>query len=205
MKTSKVKFIKKYGTEVKVRKFVSGVFNEYSTKALLGRGSRTNSMMRLLQTLKEGIFLPDDDIDSGYFVESLVNNETFIVGGTHAEIERNEVVSIVANLLLCNSLMTIKGQKKVADTRGNLKTEFVTICTDLPCHIQEVSNELRQYEPGLLPETEYMVYSTALDVAETDQLVLAVRGRSESFKVLSKDYVTFPNLVIIQVCRDIRK
>ncbi|ALA07159.1 hypothetical protein SECTIM467_29 [Brevibacillus phage SecTim467] len=205
MKISKTKFIKKYGTKVIVRKFVSDSFREHSSFAILGRGSKTNSTMRLLQTLREGIFPADEDLDSGYFVENVTQNETYIVGGTLPEYGVNQTLSIVANLLVCNSFLTIKGQKKVADARGNLKTEFVTTCSDLPCHIQEATNELRQYDSGVLPETDYVIYSTSLDVMETDQVVLAVNGKSEAFKVLSKDYVTFPNMVVIQVSRDVRK
>lgn len=205
MKLSKIKFIKKYGTDVKVKRFSSGTFTEVPTKALLGRGSKSNSTMRLLETLKEGIFLPDDDIDSGYFVENLTQKEMYVVGGTHPEYGVNETLSIVANLLMCNSAMTVKGTKKVADTRGNMKTEFVEVCKDLPCHLQEVTNELRQFEAGIHPDTEYQVYTTAIDITETDQVIVSVGGRSEAFKVIAKDYVTFPNMVKLQVCRDIRK
>jgi hypothetical protein len=206
MKSTKTKFIKKYGSKVTVKNWAAGVFTEPKpTHALLGRGNRTNSNMKLLQTLREGIFPAEADIDSGYFVENVTQRETYIVGGTLLEYGINETLSIVANLLICNGLMTLKGQKKVADTRGNMKTEFVVTCADLPCSFTEVSNDLRVADAGILPETEYMVYSTLVDVIETDQLILTVNGKNESFKILSKDYVTFPNMVVLQASRDIRK
>lgn len=206
MKLARTKFIKKYGTKVNVRKLDSGSFTEpYPTIAMIGRGSRTNSTMRLLQTLREGIFIADADVDSGHFVENPTTNEVYIVGGTLPEYGINETIAIVANLLLCNSTLTLKTQKKVADARGNMKTEFVAVAEDLPCHLMEVSNELVQVDSGVHPETEYMVYSTSLEVTETDQLSLTVTGKSESFKILSREYVTYPNMVVLQVRRDIRK
>jgi hypothetical protein len=206
MKSAKTKFLKRYGMKVGIMRFVDGAFTEpVPTTAMIGRGSKSNSTMRLLQTLREGIFPADDDIDSGYFVENLTQNEIYIVGGTVPEYGVNETQAIVANLLLCNSKLTLKGQKKVADARGNLKTEFVVSAADLPCHLMEVSNELRQADAGVLAETEYMVYSTSLEVTETDQLTLAVNTKSDNFKILSKEYVTFPNMVVLQVRRDIRK
>lgn len=202
---AKTKFIKKYGTSIKIRRYVSGSFEEHASFALLGRGSRTNSTMRLLESLREGIFTHDAAVDSGYFVENAAQNEVFIIGGTQPEYGVNGALAVVANLLLCNSSLTIRGQKQVADGRGNLKTQFTTSCQDLPCYVQEVTSELRQYDAGLLPDTDYLIYSTAIDVLETDQLLLSVRGNAESFKVLARDYVSYPNMVVLQVSRDIRK
>lgn len=207
MSLAKTKFIRKYGTRVTVKRWTAAenVFTDLAeTSALLGRGNRTNSNMRLLETLREGIFPFDTIIDSGCFVENVTQRETYIVGGTLPEYGVNQTLAIVANLMLCNSLLSIKGQKKVADTRGNMKTEFFTLCTNLPCHVLEVSNELRMAEAGILPDTEYLVYSTSLAVTETDQLVLMVNGNSEPFKIMARDYVTFPNMVLLQVRRDIR-
>lgn len=202
---AKTKFIKRYGNKVEVKKWAEGVYSNHAkTSALLGRGSKTNSVMPLLETQREGIFIYGTDVDSGYYVTHLVTNESFIVTGTVPEYGTRGITATVGNLLACNSLLSVKGDRKVGDERGNLKTSFVTVVEDLPCSLIEVSSELVSSDAGLLPDTEYLVYAPRMIVAEDDQLLLSTGGEPEPFKVLASNFVTFPNMVILQVSRDIR-
>lgn len=202
---TKAKLIKKHGSDVVLKRLVSGTFTETPTKAMIGRGNRSNTALRQLESQKEGIFYPDLDIDSGDYVHDPILNEDYVVSALYPEPFKNKVIAKIGILHKCNSFLSVKGQKKVADTRGNLKVQFVDVCADIPCYMEEVTNELRQYQAGLHPDTEYMVYSPAVDAAETDQILLKIRGVDEQFKAVAKDFVTIPNLLILQVARDVRK
>lgn len=202
MKSYKSKIILKYGTDLIVSRFGE---EERKTKALLGRGSRNNTNMKRLESQKEGIFLPDFDVRGGDFVINPNHNEMYVVSGAHKEYDGNFTLSVVVNLLKCNGSITVKENKRVADSRGNLKTVFEDKYTDLPVFLQEVTNELRQYEPGIHPDTEYRLYTTSIEIAEVDQVLVTVLGRTENMKVISKDYTTFPHMVVLEVNRDIRK
>lgn len=203
MRSTKIRIIQKEGVNVQVERYATK--NLINTKALLGRGAKTNANMKLLEGQKEGIFLPDLQIDSGDFVHNKTHSEIYVVSGTHQEYYRDTALSIVANLLKCNNTLTVKGNQTVADNRGNLKTVFTVTYDGVPCHLQIVTNALRQYEPGIHPDTEYRIYTTSLDVKETDKVSIKVRGKDEEFKVLAKDYITYPMMLVLDVSRDIRK
>lgn len=205
MKQYKSTIIRKYGTTVNVKRFYDKGVDERETKALLGRGTRNNVNMFKLATQKEGIFLPDFDVVSGDYVENKNHNEMYVVVGTHQEYDGNRTLSIVTNLLKCDYKATIKGHTRTTDSRGNLKSVFGDKYVDVPCYVEKVSANLRQYEPGLHPETEHKVYLTDIDVTEVDQLVLNINGRDKPFKVLTTDYISFPNLLVLEIGGDIRK
>lgn len=204
MKTAKARIIKKQGNDVQVTRYVSGSPVMKETVALIGRMNKTLANMKQLESYKEGIFLPDMDIDSGDFVYNTSQSENYVVSAVYPEPFRNQTISLVTTLLKCNHLLNVKNMQKVADTRGNLKSELVTVYKAIPCFVEEVTNELRQTDAGIHPDTEYQVYTTALDIKETDQVSLRVRGAEDKFKVIALNYVTFPQMLVIQVSRDVR-
>lgn len=197
------KFIQKYGTAVDVSTYFPAV-TVSSTKAVLGRNAKSQQSTDLLENLKEGIFPFGFDIDSGYVVHSPEYGESFIVSGVHKDINRR-TQSKVAALLQCNSTMNVKSKGTVADKRGNIKESFVDVFSGVPCYLKQVKNELIQADAGQHVETDYLVYTTSLPIKETDQITIVVRGQEEPFKVVAKDYLTYPNMVVLSVCRDVRK
>ncbi|MGG1263845.1 hypothetical protein [Brevibacillus laterosporus] len=207
MKKNKIRLIKSQGTEVEVKRYISPSSSAatFKTIAIIGRGARTNADMYKLEGQKEGIFFPDTEIDSGDFVYNSSQSESYVVSGTHKEPWKNGTISIITNLLKCNHIINVKSNVKVADARGNLKTKLNDIYTGIPCHVEQITNELRQYDSGIHPETDYRVYTTALDIKETDQVTLVVMGKEEQFKAVARDYISFPKMLVLDVCRDIRK
>jgi len=205
VKKAKARIIKTQGTDVQVTRYMSGVPVTFETKALLGRMNKQVTNMKQLESFKEGIFLPDSGVDGGDFVYNLAQGENYVVSATHLEPYRNSTISIVATMLKCNHLMTVKSLQKVADTRGNLKTELVTTYTGIPCFLEQVTNELRQIDAGIHPDTEYRIYTSALDIKETDQVTIHIHAKEEAFKVIALDFVTFPKMLVMEVSRDVRK
>lgn len=206
MITYKSSIIKKYGTPVEVKRFLGDVvMHSDTTKALLGRGTRSNNNMKAFENQKEGIFLPDFNIDSGDFVYSHPHNEVYVVAGTHQEYHGSKSLSTVTNLLKCSHDMTLKGNRQYADDRGNIKNEFGEKYKNVPCYLEHISSQLRQYEPGLNPDTEHRIYTTDLTVELTDQIIMSFKNKKMTLKVVATDYMTFPNMVVIEVAKDIRK
>lgn len=206
LKNYKSTIIRKYGTTVEVQRYLGDQVSETrQTKALLGRSTSTNTNLKAFENQKEGIFLPDFDIDSGYYVINRAHNEEYLVISTHQEYDGDSKLSIVTNLMKCNHRLTVKGTTRVADNRGNLKSVFGDKFKDVPCYLEHISGQLRQYEPGLNPDTEHRIYTTALDMRLNDQVVVNMGQRELVFKVVDLDYMTFPNLLVIEVAKDIRK
>jgi len=205
MRNHKARIIRRQGNDVTVTRYVNGIPTSYDTKALIGRMNKGVTNMKQLESFKEGIFLPDVDIDSGDFVRNHSQDENYVVSGTHFEPFKNTTLSVVCNLLKCNHLLTIKSLEKVADARGNLKNELVVKVQGVPCFVEKVTSDLRQIEAGIHPDTEYRVYTTALSVKETDQVALVIQGQEKTFKVTATDYDTFPKMLVLEVCSDVRK
>lgn len=206
MKDYKSTIIRKYGTSVEVQRYLGDMpTRTLETKVLLGRATRTNANLKTSESQKEAIFLPDFDVDAGDFVINKNHNEDYVVVTTHQEYDGNRTLSIVANLLKCSHKLTLKGNSKMADDRGNLKTTFGEKYKDVPCYLEYVSSQLRQYEPGLNPDTEYLIYTTDLNIDLTDQIKISFGKREMTFKVVFVDYTSFPNLAVIEVAKDIRK
>lgn len=194
--------IRKYGEPVDIFRFDTDSLDLVSsTKALIGRSSKTVSNMFRLATQKEAIFLPDQDVQNGDYVYLMNTDEMFIVVGTHNEYGRNSVISIVSNILKCEYVMTVKGYITDADDRGNIKKIFGDKYSDIPCFYEHISGDLKQYDPGLNPEAEYRIYTTAIEIEETDRIEIYLRNTNiaKKFKVVSIDPVSLPGLLIIDV------
>lgn len=205
IRNQKVAIIKRQGTDVEVHRLNLATPLILKTKALIGRGNRSNTNMKQLESQKEGIFYPDMDIDGGDFVYNHPLNESYVVAGVHQESYGNSILSKVVNLLKCNRYMTVGKMVDGTDGRGNLTKVFETTVEDMPCYLQEVTADLKQTDPGLHPEAEYRVYTTKLTVEYDDQISFEVAGTDETFKVVARDYTTFPGMLVLEIRRDIRK
>lgn len=206
MKNYKSVIVKKYGTPVEVHRYLGDLpIRILETKAVLGRATRSNTNLKTSENQKEGIFLPRFEIDGGDFVINKVHGEDYVVVTTHQEYDGKDTLSIVANMMKCSYRMTLKGNTRVTDARGNLKSAFGEKYKDVPCYLEQISNELRQFEPGLNPDTEHRIYTTDLDIELTDQVVITEGRRELVLRVVALDYFSFPGLVVIEVAKDIRK
>jgi len=206
MRKDKIRLITKQGSNVTQRRFAGPLSpaEEEKTKAIIGRLSSSTTDFKNLENLRRGVFYPDFEIDSGDFIHNDTLSETYVVSATFPEPYRDQIISHVATLMKCNHLLAIKSSMKVADNRGNLKTELKETYSHVPCYVEQVTNELRQFDPGILPDTEYRIYTTALEVKETDQVLINVRSEGQQFKITARDYVTYPKMLVLQVTRDIR-
>jgi len=201
MKSYKSTLIKRYGTTVEIHKYLGDKPKEIvETKALLGRSTRTNSNLRTFEHQKAAQFLPKTDVSNGDFVVNKIHDESYVVVGVHQEYDGNKTLAMVTNVLKCGHKLDLKGNVEVADSRGNLKVTFDYKYQNVPCYLEQITAQLRQYEPGLNTDTEHLVYTTDLKIELTDRLIIG----NSSFKVVDRDYTTFPGLVRVEVSEDKR-
>ena len=199
----KVKLIHKFGTNImRIRLYT----NEYAySKSIMGRASSSFTDLVSLEVNKQGIFLPDFDVLSGDIIINDVTNEKFIVCGIHNEFFKEELLSKACAMLKCDSEITIKSYVIGADERGNIINNFETLYENIPCYILPLKDQLKAYESGVFPETTFRVYTTTLDLKQTDKLFVKINDKMEEFKILSKDYLSHDHIVILDVVRDIRE
>lgn len=203
-KAYKSSIIRKYGTNVELHKYTKDVLTEVlKVKAVLGRNTRNNVNMFKLSHQREGIFLPETPVDTGDYVYNKNHSECYLIVGRHQEYDMDSTLSIVTGMMICEHSLTIKGIKKVADARGNIKNEPYEKYKNIPCYLEFVGSNLRQHEPGLNPETEYKLYVTDIELLENETVNLKGRMFDNNYKILTIDYVTFPGLAVLEIKRDV--
>lgn len=205
MKRAKARIIKSEGNEVRVTRYLTMSPIEFETIALLGRMEKSPTNMKRLESFKQGVFLPGDGIESGDFIYNIPQNEHFVVSANHIETHRNQHLSTVADLLKCNHLIGVISMQEVADNRGNVKYLPVTTYEAIPCYIEKVTSDLRQIQAGIHPDTEFLVYTSSIDVDEEDQIQFFDHSTKKPYKVIATDYVTYPMMVVIEIRSDVRK
>lgn len=202
-KAYKSNIIKRYGTNVEVQKWSDDKPVEIlPQKALLGRNTRNNVNMFKLTHQKEGIFLPTSEVRTGDYVYNPEHDEMYLVVGEHQEYDGNKKLSWLTGLMKCEHYMKVRSYEDIADDRGNIKKGYVTKFENLPCYLEFVSGNLRQLEPGLNPETEYKVYVSDVTIKEDDLVYIYSKNREYKSAVLALDYISFIDLLVMEVKRD---
>jgi hypothetical protein len=202
---NKSKIIKIQGSTVDILKYDRNSLNspplQTNTKAIISRASRSNTNMVMLESQKQAILLPTVDVSGGDYLKQ--SSTYYVISGLVEEHYKDKVISKVVNLLKCNNTFKLKSNTISADDKGNLIKNFVEVISDLPCYIEEVSADLKRLDAGLHADTEYYLYAFNIPLLETDKIIISVNSVEQSYKIMAKDYLTFPNMVIIQICRNV--
>lgn len=191
------------GVPVQVKQTDGTLLHE--TKSLIGKATKQFFSEISLEYHRKGIFVPEVTVSNGVFVDNMVTNETYLVVATMPELIMSEVGSTIARLIECNSKVTIKGISETADQYGNITTEPVTKADLMPVHVEAITAELRQYDPGLHPNVQYRIYSPSIDLDVLDTVSLSVNGKTQKFKVEALDYISFQGIVLIDIASETRK
>lgn len=174
------------------------------TIALIGRASRQSSTMETLEAHRRAHFIPELSVDSGETIHDLTTNDKFIVVAVYKEHFESEVIAVITHNVLCNTKLTLTTLTETVSSRGDIvKTEVVKF-DGMDVFTQAATTQMKQQNPGIFVDTEYMVYAPAIDVSTLDKLTLTVGTRKTPLKVVHADYITFPGLVVIQACSETR-
>ena len=174
------------------------------TIAIIGRASKQFNSTLALEHYRRAHFLPNIDIKSGYLCYSIPANETYILVATYPDLIAGKICTNVSHMMICNSEISTKGDEMVADGRGNLKKVPIDKVSNLSVHAQLITQDLRMYDPGLHPDSKYLIYAPGVSISVLDKLKLRVLEWEESFKVVAVDYISFPGCALIQVTSETR-
>lgn len=202
MSSEKRDIILSEGVPVEVSDLSGTVVN---TIALLGRSNRQFSTMVSLEAHRRGHFIPDISVDSGDSVLNTVTGDRYVVAASYREIYQQLEISIVTHLVLCNTKLTVTIFSEVVNARGDIKKTEVVKYDNVDVFTQSVTQSLRQENPGLYVDSEYVIHAPAIDVKTLDKVTLTAGTRKTPLKVVDTDYITFPGMVIIQACSETRK
>lgn len=189
------------GVKVQIQS-TSGV--SQTTTALFGKATRQFFSALALETTRKAQFVPEVDLANGYIVHILASGETYIVVSNFEQLVDNQVASVVVQMYRCNSKIDIKTVGTTADENGDITTADITKYSDVTVNIEAVTSDLRQYQPGLLAETTYLIYAPSVEVSILDTISADINSRKVPLKVVGTDYVSFPGLVLIQVKTETR-
>lgn len=206
MKDAKKAIILQEGVPVEVKDISLATPIVIETKALLGKATKQFFSEISLEYHRKGQFIPELNINNGMIVSNIVTDEHYLIMANYKEFFQNQHISTITRMIECNSVATIEGIQKTADDFGNIRKGTVIKVKDLQVHVEAVSAELIQYNPGLHEEVEYRIYATAInDINVLDKVILDINGIKKEFKIKSLDFISFRGIVIIGVSSETRK
>lgn len=184
---------------------VYGIDYAVSTVAIIGRASTSTSTLIALESHRRANFLPEVPLPCGSTVYNNVTKERYVIISTFDEVLENEKAATVCIMYLCNAELTVSSVVEDADENGNITLIEVEKYKNVPVHITQVNAELRQMDPGLSPDAEYVIYMTGYDLDILDKFVVRKGSRELALKVLSCDYFVFDGAVQIQAATETRR
>jgi hypothetical protein len=176
-----------------------------STRALIGRASKQFNSTLSLEHFRRGYFLPEVPVDNGYVCHNIPANEDYILVAVYPEMIRGKVATNASHMMVCNSTLDIMGDDiETADDRGNITKEPQVKYSQLKCHTQVNSPDLKLYDTGLHPDTEYVIFAPGVQIAELDRIILTNGIQTLPLKVIQPDYISYPGVVVLQVKSETR-
>lgn len=175
-----------------------------NTKAIIGRASTQNFEMRL-EHYRRMQFLPDAGATNGCIVRVISTNEDYLILATMNEVIHNQHVAVSAIAVSCNAELRVEGIQEKADKRGNISKIPVVKAERLKSHVQLLTADLKQYDPGLHQDAEYRIYAPLFDIDILDQVTMYINGKSVKLKVVAVYYTQFDGIVTLEVKTETRK
>jgi hypothetical protein len=174
------------------------------SKALIGRASKQFMNSLSLEENRRGYFLPDVNLDNGWIVLNNTTGEYYIAIAVYPEIYNTEILSIASHMFVCNAVIDISGFSEVWDDYGNKEVTPVVKVSGSRCYLQHVSAELRQFDPGLHHDAEYIIYTQQCDVNLLDTIKLKNNSPEINMKIVDINNFSFNGITKLQVRTDSR-
>jgi hypothetical protein len=177
-----------------------------TTSALIGRSnSGQGNNANLLESMRKAQFLPTIGVVGGEHVTNTTTGETYLIVGTQDELIQGQKAAIICYMYVCNATVTISGITEVADKNGNIKRAPIDKLKDVSVYVQQITADMRLYDPGLSPDADYRLYIPVVDIDLMDKVTVSMNGRSTPLKVVSADYLQFNGVVVVQAKTETRK
>ncbi len=199
--SEKFKIINREGTSVEI---FPPAGDSFYSKALIGVAAKNFTSPVSLESNKRSYFLPDTEVANGYIIKNMINGEYYLTVAVVPEIYSNRILSIAAHLFKCNATVNIKGFTETWDAYGNKTKATSSKVSEELCYIQSVSNELRQYDPGLHPDTRYVIYISQCSTTILDTVEITEYSPETKLKVVDVNNFIFEGISKIQVKAETR-
>jgi len=144
------------------------------------------------------------EIKNGYTVENIVTGEYYLTVAVIPEVYNNTILSIAAHIFKCNATVNINGLTETWDEYGNRTFSTTSKVSNKLCYIQSVSNELKQYDPGLHPDTKYVIYIGECLAAILDTVEIINYSPETKLKIVDVNNFIFDGISKIQVKAETR-
>lgn len=192
----KYKIIQKEGSPVTV--------DGGATKALVGRGSSNASSIVSVEAVRKGYFFPDFPVGNGSIVVNSVTGETYLVVATYPEEYAGKVLSINTLMYVCNATVDIQSITIEYDENGDKTAQTNSVLSDASCYLQRVSSELKQYDSGIHPDAQYILFVPACMAGLMDTITVKDHTPPLQLKAVDINNFIFEGITRIQVRAETR-
>ncbi|WP_339309799.1 hypothetical protein NZ043_27785 [Paenibacillus sp. FSL k6-2145] len=177
--------------------------DEKEESVILSRETKATTVMGK-EYVYNGLFSPDSLVERGSLVRT---DDSFLVQTLRNTVDTDKYCSLIKT----NVTIEVQRYMQEYDANDNPKgkPEFVPVAAEVIGFAQQVSAQLKQEDPGLLPTTSLVLLSqTNVDVREPSDPALVSPDRiviaGKKYQVDVVDLIKYPNLLHIQLCEDRR-
>lgn len=184
-------FLKAHGQDAVIQRDVS-----VYTKVSIKRSSRATYNLGLREAYWEGLILADAGLQSGEILT--IGADKYLVQSVNFDPASGEDIFFAAK---ANAILQHKRYGETMDDDGNIVQGWIDINDNVAAYGEIVTYRLRQFDPGLLPQTRYIFQvPKSIGVQELDRMVY----NGKNYQVDSIDDVALQGIVRIQLSVDTR-
>jgi hypothetical protein len=166
-----------------------------TSKVSIKRSSNSATNPGNREALWEGLILADSNLQSGEVIT--IDSENYLIQSVNRDPSR-ELAFFAAK---SNAELEHKRYGKHVDEEHNVIQEWRTIHNNIYAYGEIVTAALRQYDPGLLPQTRYIFQvPKSLGIIERDRIIYS----NSKYDVQSIDDIALKGVVRIQLSIDSR-
>lgn len=167
-----------------------------NTKVSIKRSTKSSRDLGSREAYWEGLILADAGLLSGDVVT--IAAEKYLVQSVNLDPASMEHAFFAAK---CNVILQHKRFVETTDANNNVIQEWQTINADVPSYAEVVTYALRQFDPGLLEQTRYIIQvSKSIGAVMLDRFVLG----EDKFQVVSQNNAGLQGISILQLGIDTR-
>lgn len=166
------------------------------SKVSIKRSTRSNRDLGVREAYWEGLILADSGLISGEVLT--IGAEKYLVQSVNQDTASGEFAFFAAK---CNMILQHMRYVEDTDENNNVIQEWQTITPDVPSYAEVVTYALRQYDPGLLEQTRYIIQvSKTIGAVLLDRFILP----DGNYQVVSPNNVGLQGTSILQLGVDTR-
>jgi hypothetical protein len=184
-------FLRYRGTDCTILRDVA-----VNSKVSIKRSTKSSRDLGSREAYWEGLILADTLLQSGEILS--IGSEKYLVQSTNIDPASGEQAFFAAK---CNMILKHKRFVEDTDNNNNVIQEWQTINSDVPAYGEVVTYALRQFDPGLLDQTRYIIQvSKPIKALMLDRFVFDAKN----YQVVSIDPVGMSGVVRLQLGIDTR-